>query len=399
MLRHDRRGQPDADDVHVRSRRRPDVLDVRIRGVSAHRVDADVEGHVGLRRCGVVRSTVDDDRRQIDAAYHGGFVAWMESTFGPYPYGSELRILSAPTYWSGFEHPGNIVLDDQLGMGSSAYANPVAHVLDHEIAHQWAGDQTTIASTYDFVWKEAMAEYLAFVYEDMADRPSAAATANAWKAFSVGAAYFPVPGEEPELFDYYGDVYGPGPMILFRQLEVMSSREQVIAALQAVLGTQRALSVDDLLAALEASTGLDLDAYAAAWLRGTGAPEWPTVALSFMIGNATDFLRVQQVAGGARRCKFHVALRGANAGEELLVAVDTNANLDQTISIQPQVTFPVTTIELDPLDECIVFPAAMTAAPSVVHERPRLWVPWVSPRVVLPHAASSSRPRHVDHHD
>ena len=33
---------------------------------------------------------------------------------GPFPFGSELRVLTAPTYWNGFEHPGNIVLDDSL---------------------------------------------------------------------------------------------------------------------------------------------------------------------------------------------------------------------------------------------------------------------------------------------
>src|SRR5690606_26581551 len=33
----------------------------------------------------------------IDPAYHGGFMEWMQSTFGPYPYGSELRVLTAPT--------------------------------------------------------------------------------------------------------------------------------------------------------------------------------------------------------------------------------------------------------------------------------------------------------------
>lgn len=321
--------------------------------------------------------TLIDSR--IDAAYHAGFVAWLESTFGPYPYGNELRILTAPTYWSGFEHPGNIVLDDLLAKGQSLYLRPVAHVLDHEIAHQWAGDQTTLASTYDFVWKEAMAEYLTYVYEDLADPEAAPRTVNAWKSYSVGARYFPVPGEQPALFDYYGDVYGPGPMILFRQLEVMSSRAQVIAALQRVLGQPRSLSVDELLAALEATTGLPLDDYAAAWIHGTGRPEWPTVRLAYTVGSASDLLRVEQVAGGARRCKFHVVLRGSEAGQELLVPVDLHAGPDQTIPIQPRPTFAVQNVELDPLRECIVLPAQNPVAPASV--RPR---PWLSPRVVLP---------------
>src|SRR5690606_8409070 len=145
-----------------------------------------------------------------------------------YPYGDELRVVTGPTYWSGFEHPGNIVLDDGLDRPmSSRYSRPVAHVLNHEIAHQWAGDQTTLADTYDFVWKEAMAEYLSYVYEDEAGIPNEAlVTARAWKAFANGAAYYPVPEDatRPTLLQYYGEVYGPGPMILFRQLESLASR-------------------------------------------------------------------------------------------------------------------------------------------------------------------------------
>jgi len=304
----------------------------------------------------------------IDPAYHDGFVKFMESTFGPFPYGNELRVLTAPTYWSGFEHPGNIVLDDVLARGQSSYLHPVAHVLDHEIAHQWAGDETTLADTYDFVWKEAMAEYLAYVYEDMADPPAALQTATAWKSFSNGSSFYPVPMEKPALFDYYGDVYGPGPMILFRQLEALSSRAQVIDALKRVLGAPRALSVDELLAALEMTTGLDLDAYAAAWIHGTGAPEWPRVTLTF---TPPSTLRVVQTTAVTKRCKFSVALAEMGTANRMVVPVDTFRNgVDQTITVTPN--FTVTATELDPSRECLVLPSAFAAPPRTRH-------PWVSP--------------------
>lgn len=306
----------------------------------------------------------------LDSAYHDGFVSFMESTFGPFPFGGELRILTAPTYWSGFEHPGNIVLDDRLRAPSS-YTDPVAHVTDHEIAHQWAGDQTTLAGTYDFVWKEAMAEYLAFVYEDSVDPAVSRRTAFAWRSFSNGAGFFPVPGEQPELFEYYGDVYGPGPMILFRQLEVLTSREAVITALQSVLGSPRALSIDELVAALESSTGLDLADYAAAWIRGTGRPVWPEARLTFTPGAPNSALRVEITAGSERRCKFRVALLGANPDDRVDVAVDTfRDGIDQTIMV-PAPAFTVTNTQLDPEAECLVFPAnAVAAAPRSGH-------PWV----------------------
>lgn len=306
----------------------------------------------------------------IDTAYHAGYVAWLEQKLGPYPFGNELRILTAPTYWSGFEHPGNIVLDDSLARTTNpAYLHNTQHILDHEIAHQWAGDQTTLADTYDFVWKESMAEYLTYAYEAQVEPAAAAATALYWKRASMGAKYFPVPGDKPPLFTYYGDVYGPGPMILFRQLEVMTSRDQVVAAIASVLGKPHALSVDEVVAALAAKTGLDLTAYAAAWIHGSGAPEWPVINATYTA--ATGMLHVTQTKGMARRCKFHVGLKGANPGELALVEVDTFKNgIDQTLAV-PTPAFTVTQTVLDPASECLVFAGVL--AREVPH-------PWLSDR-------------------
>lgn len=303
----------------------------------------------------------------IDGPYHAGFLSWMTDRFGPYPFGDELRILTAPTYWSGFEHPGNIVLDDGLAKTRSSYLHPVAHVLDHELAHQWAGDQTTLADTYDFVWKEAMAEYLAFAYEAEVDPAAARQTANAWVGFASGAAYFPVPADKPALFDYYGDVYGAGPMVLFRQLEVLSSRAAVLDAIATVLGQPRALSVDDLVAALASTTGLDLTGYAAAWIHGAGAPAWPRFQLTFTPGTgATSTLVVHQTnqaEAGGRRCKFHVALVAADPATTAKVEVDTfRGGPDQTLEV-PTPPFPVDHVVLDPDHECLAYPATLARPP------------------------------------
>jgi len=300
----------------------------------------------------------------IDPAHHAAFMTWLEDHFGPYPYGDELRVLTAPTYWNGFEHPGNIVLDESLHrVIRPSYLHNTQHILDHEIAHQWAGDETTLADTYDFVWKEAMAEYLTYAYESLTEPAAARATLAAWKSFSTGAAYFPVPLERPPLFDYYGDVYGPGPMVLFRQIEALSSQDQVLAALAMLLGEPRAISVDDVIAALEASTGLDLDDYAAAWIRGTGAPMWPRASVSYAPGDPeteTSTLTVRLTSAPERRCKFHVALRGDAPEDVVNVAVDTfRDGPDQTLTI-PTPAFTVTSTLIDPLAECLVYPGAAT---------------------------------------
>ncbi|CAN5913884.1 hypothetical protein BH11MYX3_BH11MYX3_28440 [soil metagenome] len=346
-------------------------------GIAAYPKTAWVPADKGM--WGSVHATVyDRTQTQIaDAivpAYQDGYVRFLERTLGPYPFGTELRILTAPTYWSGFEHPGNIVLDDGLARTlQPPYVHNVQHILDHEIAHQWAGDQTTLADTYDFVWKESMAEYLAYAYEAMVEPLAAKGTTAYWKRASAGAAFFPVPGEKPALFDYYGDVYGPGPMILFRQLEVLTSRDQVLAAIASVLGQQHAISVDEVVAALQAKTGLDLTAYAAAWIHGTGAPEWPTINSTFTAGATSSMLHVTQVKGQNRRCKFHLALRGAQPTDVQLVEVDTFRNgIDQTLTV-PTPAFTVTKTEIDPDQECLVY--AGTLARQVPH-------PWLTERAM-----------------
>ena len=128
-----------------------------------------------------------------------------------------------------------------------------------------------------------------------------------------------------------------------------------------------------MIAALEASTGLDLEAYAAAWIHGTGAPVWPTVDTTFTPGASTSSLRVHQVGGTERRCKFHVALRGATPDEVALIAVDTfTGGLDQTFEI-PTPAFAVMTTEIDPQRECLVFPGTLVRTTERIH-------PWRSER-------------------
>jgi aminopeptidase N len=310
----------------------------------------------------------------IDGAYHAGFVAWMQQNFGPYPYGAELRILTAPTYWNGFEHPGNIILDDGVARRPRPlYWNETAHVLDHEIVHMWAGNQTTLAGTYDFVWKEAMSEYLTFVYEHETFAPNGLRSAASWKGAAQGAEYFPVPGDQPALFDYYADVYGAGPMVLFRQLEVMTSRQQVLDAIRMVLGTRRTLSVTELVAALQQTTGLELDAYAAAWIFGSGRPSWPRIALTFTPGAGTSMLAIDTTTPvvPGQGCKFDVALHGANMSDVRTIAVDTfTGGPDQTLQL-PTPPFAVTNVVLDPENVCLVYDASITPRLTRVN-------PWLS---------------------
>jgi len=183
-----------------------------------------------------------------------------------------------------------------------------------------------------------------------------------------------VPLDQPALFDYYTDVYGPGPMVLFHQLEVLSSRDAVLAALHEVLGTPHALSVDELVAALSRHTQLDLADYVTAWIKGSGAPAWPLVHSAYTPGASAGAMGSLAIAitnptTPERGCKFHVALGdgGANSVE---VAVDTfHDGPTQSIPVV-QPAFTVSTITLDPHHECLVFPAGALERST---ERARGW--------------------------
>src|SRR5205823_1624969 len=89
-------------------------------------------------------------------------------------------------------------------------------------------------------------------------RTEARATRAAWKLAAGQSNHYPVPDEHLPLLDYYGSVYGPGPLILFHQLEVLYSRDAVLGALRMLLGHPRAASVADVQHALE-MTGHTVD--------------------------------------------------------------------------------------------------------------------------------------------
>jgi aminopeptidase N len=315
----------------------------------------------------------------IETEQHSAFLGWMAERFGPYPFGDELRLVVGPTYWNGFEHPGNIVLYDQLARATigSGYSDPLEHVIAHEIAHQWAGDQTTLAGVYDFVWKEAMAEYLSFVYEDEELAPGeGTATARAWKSFARGAAYYPVPEDEPELLHYYGEVYGPGPLILFRQLEALFDRDAVMAALTSLLGTERALGVVDVQAALEDATGADLAGYFDTWAYGSGAPSWPRFAVAVSpAGPGTVEVTVTQEENpsGLFGCAFAIELQG-KGGAAQDVWIDLGPDGAESVTASAEVDFAVTDWRFDPHGHCLATEAIAAAAPVALH--PPGWSPW-----------------------
>ena len=280
------------------------------------------------------------------------FFQWVTGLLGPLPYGSELRVAGAPTYWLGFEHPANIILNEGLSGANTSYENTLMHVFMHEVVHQWAGDRTTLASAADFVWKEATAEYLSYVFEDEQRPPVEAASSLAyWDAISLQSEHYPRPTDEPmpEVQDFYGDVYGPGPMVLYVQLETLLGRDVVLQGIQTFLAASGARAVTDLQASLEAAAGVDLTAYFDAWVFGVGAPEWPTLQVTTaQVGDQVTVTVTQQnTSGKLYGCLVEVEVSGATQTATALVdfgVAPTGATATATVTLAE----PVASATLDP---------------------------------------------------
>ena len=108
--------------------------------------------------------------------------AWLENYFGvPYPF-DKLDFLLAPAFpFGGMEHPGAIFYNEE----SFIYREPPTlnqrlgrqATINHEVAHQWFGDFTTMRWFDDLWLKEGFATYMA------AKMQAATGDSSAWMSF------------------------------------------------------------------------------------------------------------------------------------------------------------------------------------------------------------------------
>ncbi|WNG23278.1 M1 family metallopeptidase [Cystobacter fuscus] len=316
----------------------------------------------------------------LDAAVFADYLAWITGLLGPLPYGDTLRVGGAPTEFLGMEHPGNIILSEDLPLLRSEYANQTRHTLMHEIAHQWAGNRTTLAEAHDFAWKEAIAEYLAYVYEARHWPQDAAKTRAYWDRMARSAMFYPRPEDHPAPFlTFAADVYGTGPMLLFLQLEELlpGGQEDVLRGIQHFLAAPGARSTQHLHESLEQGAHLapgSLDVYFDAWIHGTNEPDWPYFdvepAQDEETGQLTLSVTQQTYEGGIYPVKVKVRVQGATQTQDIVVdygLAPTSATL-----VTPPVSFPEPVVQwtVDPESRVVnrrFFGALREAAPPRWH--------------------------------
>jgi aminopeptidase N len=230
--------------------------------------------------------------REVDAdtqiAVNRRAVRWLERYFDvEYPF-TKFEMLLAPAFpFGGMEHVGAIfynenqfifreapTLGQQIGRKATIY---------HEVAHQWFGDLVTM-EWFDDLWlKEGFSTYIAARMQDELDPAS-----EAWKTFYLRnkpLAYAtdqtsgttPVWQELPNLdlakSNYGPIVYNKAPAIL-KQLNFMVGDSAFRAGLTLFLRRHAYANATwrDLLAALEESSGMELDAFGEQYILRAGMP-------------------------------------------------------------------------------------------------------------------------------
>lgn len=210
-----------------------------------------------------------------------GHFDWLETTVGPYLFGSKAASVSVdwgPGDFGGLEHHPFWHIDD----GQMGDAN--THV--HEAAHGWFGGGVRIACWEDFVLSEGTVTYLAARAIEAVDGPEAGAAQ--WTQYERELVELIEGGDDtpawlPEtcnaidltthplwsLVTYYKGAF------FLRALEAKVGRASLDAALAVFYrrhGGKTAARMQALLDTLEAETGFDPGPLAIRWLRETGLP-------------------------------------------------------------------------------------------------------------------------------
>ncbi|MFE1316865.1 aminopeptidase N [Kitasatospora phosalacinea] len=202
-----------------------------------------------------------------------------------YPFGEYHQAFVPEFNWGAMENPGCVVFRDEMlfrSPATEAEHERRAMVVCHEMAHMWFGDLVTMRWWDDLWLNESFAEMLGY-------RVAAEATrfTGAWTGFSAErkgwgydadqrASTHPVAGNGTRsvaeaMVNFDGISYAKGASAL-RQLVAWLGDAAFFAGLNAYFADHLYGNAElaDFLAALSASSGRDVHAWADDWLRTSG---------------------------------------------------------------------------------------------------------------------------------
>jgi len=224
------------------------------------------------------------DHKEIFEVTRQGLDFFDEAFDFAYPWGKYDQIFVPEYNLGAMENPGLVTFTEAYvfrGAATEAQREGRANTILHEMAHMWFGDLVTMTWWDDLWLKESFADY-------MGSHASAAATrfTDAWASFAnrrKAWAYeqdqlpttHPIVADIPDLeaakLNFDGITYAKGASVL-KQLVAFVGEEAFFAGARAYFRDHAYgnTTLDDLLVALEASSGRDVRAWSTAWLETTG---------------------------------------------------------------------------------------------------------------------------------
>ncbi len=298
------------------------------------RVGAEHRGiRLGLFARASLAEQLADQGPELLAVTRAGLDYYQELFGIDYPFGGYDQVFVPEFNAGAMENPGCVVLRDQMifrGTVGEAERMSRANTVLHEMAHMWFGDLVTMRWWDDLWLNESFAEYLAH-------RSAAAVTefGSPWADFTImrktwgyaaerSPSTHPVAGHPPAdaaaaLQNFDGISYAKGAVVL-GQLVAYLGEAGFVAGVRAHLAAHAYGNADlaDFLAAMAATTGRDVGAWARAWLRTAGLDEIAVDLRSDGTGVGGATVRRGQPGGREPADRPHaVAVAGYQNGREL----------------------------------------------------------------------------------
>jgi aminopeptidase N len=225
-----------------------------------------------------------------------------------YPFAKYDQVF-VPGYSAGAtENAGCVIISDELLFRSRPTSTQYelrAEVILHEMAHMWFGDLVTMRWWGDLWLNEAFAEYGGTLASAEATRFT-----DAWTTFCIsrkswGYEEDQLPSTHPVAADvetvseavanFDGISYAKGAAVL-RQLAALVGRDTFLAGLRGYFAAHawQNATLADLLSAVEASAGVSLAAWSAAWLETAGPNTLRSEFRTGADGAFTSFSVVQE---------------------------------------------------------------------------------------------------------
>ena len=193
-------------------------------------------------------------------------VDWIESRLGPYPFDSLGLVVTASQ--SAMETQTMVTL------GNNPYVlSP--QVIEHELVHQWFGDQVSPADWRDVWLNEGMTMLMQWIYEDEHDIRPLRTTIQDARAGDQGLRdeYGPPGAYDPLQFGGSNIYYSPA--LMWNELRLALGDDEFYRIARSWLTARDGTSVtrEQIFDHWEKETGRELSAFFARWITGRTTPK------------------------------------------------------------------------------------------------------------------------------